>query len=102
MGESVPEESRARATLRRMSAGESAVSIRHSSGAVSPLTALRVGVSEILSRRRLIRFLVAADMKKRGSDTVLGNLWWVLDPLLQMVVYVVFVTVISKKAAPAL
>jgi lipopolysaccharide transport system permease protein len=96
----VPEETRARATLRRMSAGESAVSIRHSSGAVSPLTALRVGVSEILSRRRLIRFLVAADMKKRGSDTVLGNLWWVLDPLLQMVVYVVFVTVISKKPAP--
>ena len=83
-----------------MSAGESAVSIRHSSGAVSPLTLLRQGVAEILSRRRLIRYLVSADMKKRGSDTLLGNLWWVLDPLLQMVVYVVFVTVIAKKPAP--
>ena len=28
-----------------------------------------------------------ADMRKRGADTLLGNLWWVLDPLLQMVVY---------------
>jgi ABC-type polysaccharide/polyol phosphate export permease len=83
-----------------MSAGESAVSIRHSSGAASPLTLLRQGVTEILSRRRLVRYLVAADMKKRGSDTLLGNLWWVLDPLLQMVVYVIFVTVIAKKPAP--
>jgi len=83
-----------------MSAGESAVSIRHSSGAVPLLTLLRNGVSEILSRRRLIRYLVAAEMKKRGSDTILGNLWWILDPLLQMVVYVIFVTVISKRPAP--
>ena len=83
-----------------MSAGESAVSIRHSSGAVPPLTLLRQGIHEVLSRRRLIRYLVAAEMKKRGSDTLLGNLWWILDPLLQMVVYVIFVTVISKRPAP--
>ena len=29
---------------------------------------------------------------------LLGNLWWVLDPLLQMVVYVVFVTIIVTEA----
>jgi ABC-type polysaccharide/polyol phosphate export systems, permease component len=83
-----------------MSQGESAVSIRHSSGAVPPLTLLREGIADILSRRRLVRYLVSAEMKKRGSDTVLGNLWWVLDPLLQMVVYVVFVTIIAKRPAP--
>ena len=83
-----------------MSAGESAVSIRHSSRAVSPLTLLRDGVSDILSRRRLVRYLVAAEMKKRGSDTVLGNLWWILEPLLLMVVYVVFITIIAKRPAP--
>lgn len=96
----MPDQTGARATLPRMSSGESAVSIRHSSGAVSPLTLLRQGVTEILSRRRLVRYLVSADMKKRGSDTLLGNLWWVLDPLLQMVVYVVFVTVIAKRSTP--
>ena len=54
------------------------------------------GFREIWSRRRLIRYLVRADLKKHGSDTLLGNIWWVLDPLLQMVVYVVLVTVIFK------
>ena len=39
-------------------------------------------------------------MKKRGSDTVLGNIWWVLDPVLQMAVYWIFVSVISNRAAP--
>ena len=49
---------------------------------------------EIWSRRRLISYIVRADMKKKGADTLLGNLWWVIDPLLQMLVYVVLVTVI--------
>jgi lipopolysaccharide transport system permease protein len=39
-------------------------------------------------------------MKKRGSDTLLGNLWWILDPLLQMLVYVVFITIIARRPAP--
>jgi len=62
-----------------------------------PLALLGDAIREAQSRRRLIRYLVSADMKKRGSDTILGNLWWILDPLLQMVVYVVFVTIITKR-----
>jgi homopolymeric O-antigen transport system permease protein len=58
------------------------------------------GFREIWSRRRLIRYLVRADLKKHGSDTVLGNVWWVLDPLLQMVVYVVLVQVIFRINKP--
>ena len=54
------------------------------------------GVRETWSHRRLTRYLVRADLKKSGADTLLGNLWWILDPLLQMVVYVVLVTVIFK------
>lgn len=38
-------------------------------------------------------------MKKRGSDTVLGNLWWILDPLLQMIVYVIFITIVARGGA---
>ena len=63
---------------------------------------IREGIDEILSRRRLIRYLVQADLKKKGADTLLGNLWWVLDPLLQMVVYVVFVTVILQASTARL
>ena len=53
---------------------------------------------EIWSRRRLIGYIVRADMKRKGADTLLGNLWWVIDPLLQMLVYVVLVTVIRGGA----
>jgi lipopolysaccharide transport system permease protein len=53
---------------------------------------------ESLSRRRLIGYLVRADLKKKGADTLLGNLWWVLDPLLQMAVYVILVTVIRASS----
>jgi ABC-type polysaccharide/polyol phosphate export systems, permease component len=62
------------------------------------LTLVRLGIGELLSRRRLIRYLVQADLKKKGADTLLGNIWWVVDPLLQMLVYVILVSVIFNKA----
>jgi ABC-type polysaccharide/polyol phosphate export permease len=64
-----------------------------------PLALLREAIDDIRSRRPLIRYLVEADMKKRGSDTLLGNFWWVMDPLLQMAVYVVLVTIIARGAS---
>jgi ABC-type polysaccharide/polyol phosphate export permease len=83
-----------------MSSGDAAATIRQSPGGPSFFALLRQGITDILSRRRLIRYLVQADMKKRGSDTILGNLWWILDPLLQLVVYVVFVSIIARRPAP--
>ena len=85
-----------------MSQGQTAVAgqVRHASGNLPLLRLLRDGITEIRSRRNLVRYLVAAEMKKRGSDTLLGNLWWILDPLLQMVVYVVFITIIARRPAP--
>ena len=62
-----------------------------------PIGLLREAVTETFARRRLIRYLVQADIRKKGSDTLLGNLWWVLDPLLQMAVYVVLVSVIFDR-----
>jgi lipopolysaccharide transport system permease protein len=74
---------------------------RHTAGERGPLALLREGVADIRSRRRLVRYLVQADMRRRGADTILGNLWWVIDPLLQMVVYVLFITILSRgKAIP--
>jgi len=79
-----------------MSQGEAAVAVRHASGSRSPLALIREGINDIRSRQRLIRYLTQADMKKRGSDTLLGNVWWVLDPILQMIVYVAVVTVLGR------
>jgi ABC-type polysaccharide/polyol phosphate export permease len=58
------------------------------------------GFREMWSRRTLARYLVQAELHSKGSDTLLGNVWWVLDPLLQMAVYVILVTVIAGRATP--
>jgi ABC-type polysaccharide/polyol phosphate export permease len=73
---------------------------RNAAGSRGPLTLVREGITDILSRRRLVRYLVQADVRKRGADTILGNIWWVLDPLLQMLVYVIFVAIMVAKPAP--
>ncbi len=62
-----------------------------------PIGLLQEAVTETIARRRLIGYLVQADIRKKGADTLLGNLWWVLDPLLQMAVYVVLVSVIFQR-----
>ena len=43
-----------------------------------PLGALRDGIRDIASRRRLIRYLVAADLKRTHADTLVGQ--GVVDP----------------------
>jgi lipopolysaccharide transport system permease protein/teichoic acid transport system permease protein len=72
-------------------------SFRSSSVRPGPLAAIRIGVSETLSRRRLIAYLVRADLRRTGADTVLGNVWWIVDPLLQMLVYWLLVGVILQR-----
>jgi lipopolysaccharide transport system permease protein/teichoic acid transport system permease protein len=58
------------------------------------------GLREIWERRRLIRYLVGADLKRTHVDTVFGQLWWIFDPLLQMAVYFVLVSVIFNRDTP--
>ena len=79
---------------------EAPASFRHAAIRPGPLRSLREAVGEIASRQRLVRYLVAADIRKKGADTLLGNLWWIIDPLLQMGVYVVFVSLILNVRTP--
>ena len=78
-------------------ATESPATFRSSAVRPGPIGLIRLGITELLSRRRLIRYLVQADLKKKGSDTLLGNIWWVVDPLLQMLVYVILVSIIFAR-----
>ncbi len=87
-----------RATLPAVTArSEVPSSFRSSSVRPGPLALIRLGITETLSRRRLIAYLVRADLKKTGADTLLGNVWWIIDPLLQMLVYYVLVGVILQR-----
>jgi len=67
---------------------------------LGPLALIIEGLRDIWSRRRLAGYLVQAELKKKGADKILGNVWWVLDPLLQMSVYVVLITVIGANTKP--
>src|ERR1700682_3169167 len=74
------------------------VAFRSSATRPGPIGLILQGWSDIWSRRRLIGYLARADLKKKGADTLFGNLWWIIDPLLQMAVYVVLVDFIFHKS----
>ena len=89
-----------RATLPAVTAtSEVPASFRSSSVRLGPIALVKGGIREVLSRRRLIAYLVRADLRKAGTDTLLGNFWWFLDPLLQMLVYVIFVGIILQRGS---
>jgi homopolymeric O-antigen transport system permease protein len=73
---------------------------RHAAGEGGFVRLVAAGFNDIWTRQRLVRYLVQADVRRRGADTLLGNIWWVLDPLLQMVVYVVFLTIVVRRPIP--
>ncbi len=77
---------------------EAPAAFSNAAGRPGPIALIREAIGDVRSRRRLVRYLVRADLRKRGADTILGNLWWVLDPLLQMVVYVIFIAIVSRGA----
>jgi lipopolysaccharide transport system permease protein/teichoic acid transport system permease protein len=79
---------------------EAPAAFRSSADRPGPLDLILGAVRDIHSRRRLIGYMVRAEVKKKGTDTVLGNVWWVLDPLITMLVYVLVMTVIFERSTP--
>lgn len=76
---------------------EAPAAFRNAASRPGPIALIGEALREIASRRRLVRYLVQAEIKRRGANTFLGNLWWVLDPLLLMAVYVVLVAIIARR-----
>jgi ABC-type polysaccharide/polyol phosphate export permease len=74
------------------------IRVSYGAGRQSPVRLVAQGLTDIWSRRRLARYLVQADLTKKGVDTLLGNIWWVMDPLLQMLVYVALITFVARGA----
>jgi ABC-type polysaccharide/polyol phosphate export permease len=79
---------------------EAPAAFRSSADRPGPIALIRNAITDVWSRRRLIGYMVRADVKKRGANTVLGNVWWVLDPLITMLIYVLVMTVIFQRATP--
>src|SRR5829696_251651 len=64
---------------------------------------LRDALDELRAVRRyshLLRYLVASSLRTENANTVLGFVWWILDPLFLMATYVLLVTVIRQGTEP--
>jgi lipopolysaccharide transport system permease protein/teichoic acid transport system permease protein len=79
---------------------EAPAAFRSSADRPSLIALIRNAITDVWSRRRLIGYMVRADVKKRGANTVLGNVWWVLDPLITMLIYVLVMTYIFQRSTP--
>ncbi len=79
---------------------EAPAAFRSSNDRPGPVALIRNAVTDVWTRRRLIGYMVHADVKKRGVNTVLGNVWWILDPLITMMIYVLVMTVIFQRSTP--
>jgi ABC-type polysaccharide/polyol phosphate export permease len=81
-------------------ANEAPASYRSSAARPGAVDLVTTAWHETLSRRRLIRYLVNADIRKKGADTLLGNVWWLVDPIIAMAVYVFVMGVIFQRSVP--
>jgi ABC-type polysaccharide/polyol phosphate export permease len=54
-------------------------------------------VEELYKRRDLFVYLVASGLKAQHRNSFLGYFWWLLDPLLDVVVYYVLVVVVFHR-----
>ncbi len=79
-------------------ASDAPATFRSSARRPGSLELLTTAYREVMSRRRLIRYLVGAEIKKKGTDTVLGNVWWILDPLISLLVYVFVMGIILNRS----
>jgi ABC-type polysaccharide/polyol phosphate export permease len=57
-------------------------------------------VVDVLTWRHLVVQLARAELRRENARLVLGDLWWIADPLLQMVVYTVLVSVVFQRTLP--
>ena len=56
--------------------------------------------NSLWARRQLLKYLVISKLKLGKKDLLLGYVWWVLEPLLLMGVYVMLISVILQRGEP--
>lgn len=59
-------------------------------------------LASLIERRRLVWYLTISEIRTKGTNSLLGNIWWFLDPALQLFVYFLLVSVIFQQAQPAI
>lgn len=55
----------------------------------------------LVERRRLVWYLTISEIRNKGTNSLLGNIWWFLDPALQLFIYFLLISVIFQQNRPA-
>ena len=55
----------------------------------------------LVERRRLVWSLTISEIRNKGTNSLLGNIWWFLDPALQLFIYFLLTSVIFQQNRPA-
>ncbi len=58
---------------------------------------MRSTLSNLWLRRHLLRVLVVSNLKRQNKNSVLGYLWWLLDPILLTCVFYIVVAVLFRR-----
>lgn len=58
-------------------------------------------VRSLIQRRRLVWYLADSSLRSKGSESILGNAWLIIDPTLQLLIYYLLVGVILRRPEPA-
>ncbi|WP_067841026.1 ABC transporter permease [Amphibacillus sediminis] len=57
-------------------------------------------IDEMIKRKDLLIYLVMSGLKANNRDSYLGYFWWLLDPLLNVLVYYFLVVVVMGRGGP--
>ena len=66
-----------------------------------PFGTISESIVSLVRRRRLIWYLAVSTLRKGDGSSLLGSLWLILDPTLQLAIYYVVIGVILKRPEPA-
>jgi len=66
-----------------------------------PIGTITETVKSVIQRRRLLLYLTVSDIRKDGGNSLLGNLWLVLDPAVQLAIYFFLVGMVLDRQQPA-
>lgn len=63
-----------------------------------PLGTIVETIKSVVSRRRLVLYLTMAKVRNDGGNSLLGNLWLILDPSIQLAIYFFVVGVVLSRS----
>ena len=68
---------------------------------LGPIGTIADTIKSVVRRRRLLLYLTIAEVRNDGGNSLLGNLWLILDPAIQLAIYYFLVGLVLNRPQPA-